>query len=288
MTDEIIAEFKKLNGRLDKVEQLIADMKAILESKANPASVEVQESGVEAQYEVTRPFDWGSDSFKIGEQLTLNPEDPIVNGLTMSNKLRRLDRIRLLERKKELANTRGQLILQFIPMAYTTVANVQALVGDIVPNRQFSPTSRPTLTEVNSWVSQIQSEMQLELLTAGFISGDNELESTHRSYGWLNRLATVGVSARILQSIPMQSIMSPDMEDAAANRAVNFDREYHRGISKIRQRVLQVTDSYGPQHVLHSGSSGDDKKPFFKRGQFDYPGIDSYKDNKDNEEYGNY
>ena len=57
---------------------------------------------VEAEYEVTRDFDWGSGSFKRGETVNLNPEDSIVNGLTMSNKIRRLDRIRLIDRQKEL------------------------------------------------------------------------------------------------------------------------------------------------------------------------------------------
>ena len=66
------------------------------------ACVTANSDNLEAQFEVTREFDWGSDHFKVGEVLNLNPEDPIVNGLSMSNKIRRLDRIRLIEQQKEL------------------------------------------------------------------------------------------------------------------------------------------------------------------------------------------
>lgn len=173
-------------------------------------------------------------------------------------------------------------------MAYTTIADIQALVGDVVLNRTFTVSTNPTVTEVDGWIEQVHSEMQLELYTAGFIPDGNEVAPDHRSYGWLKRLATVGVAARILQSRPMQALMNPDLEDTAANRAVNYDREYHRGISKIRQRVLQVTDSFAARHTVRVGSaSGDkkDEKPFFRRRQFDYPGIDQ---DYDEERYGSY
>lgn len=67
---------------------------------------------VEAEYEVLRNFDWGSDSFERGEVLKLNPEDPIVNGLAMSSKIRRLDRVRLIERQKELQASRQTPIVE--------------------------------------------------------------------------------------------------------------------------------------------------------------------------------
>ena len=117
-------------------------------------------------------------------------------------------------------------------MPYTTFSDVQALVGDVIKTRHFSVTTRPTHDEVESWIDQIQSEIQLRLYSYGFISRGEEIATTNMSYYWVKRIASVGVSARILQSLPAQAILSPDLEDTAQNRAVNFDQRISSWINK--------------------------------------------------------
>ena len=170
-------------------------------------------------------------------------------------------------------------------MPYTTFSDVQALVGDVIKTRHFSVTTRPTHDEVESWIDQIQSEIQLRLYSYGFISRGEEIATTNMSYSWIKRIASVGVSARILQSLPAQAILSPDLEDTAQNRAVNFDREYHRGLTKIQNRELLITDRSSSFQRLQSGSASKCDRPFFRRHQFDHPELDGY---GYLDEYGNY
>ena len=170
-------------------------------------------------------------------------------------------------------------------MPYTTVSDVQALVGDVVKNRTFSSSTKPTESEVNLWIDQIQSEVQLRLYSYGFISRDEEIQSTDLSYGWIKRLASVGASARVLQSLPAQ-VLLPDSEEIAQNRAVNFDSEYHRGLTKIQRREILVTDKSASYQRLRSGFADDCDKPFFYRHQFDHPELrHGYYDSYGNFEY---
>ena len=161
-------------------------------------------------------------------------------------------------------------------MPYATLSDVQALVGDVVKARAFSSSTRPTENEVDAWIEQIQSEIQLRLYSYGFISRTEEVQTTDLSYGWIKRLASVGASARVLQSLPAQAILSPDHEDTAQNRAVNFDREYHRGLTKIQNREILVTDRSASFQRLKSGSAEKCDRPFFRRHQFDHPELDGY------------
>ena len=124
------------------------------------------------------------------------------------------------------------------PNTYATVAQVEIMVGDIVPNRTFSVTTTPTLSQVETLLDLTASELNRELRAAGYTAplstGTDPIE-----HNWLTYINMSGASAQVLQSFPMVAI-TLDSEDAGNNRAQNLQRVFDRGLTTIQEQRLDA------------------------------------------------
>ena len=167
---------------------------------------------------------------------------------------------------------------------YCAVTDVQAFVGDIVPNRVFSGSTSPSVTDVeiacNMAASLIRAKLAEQgypLLTNAVLTTTYPLVQSH-----LKTLNILGACAQILQSVPGMAI-DPSDSDAPNTRANQMKKRFDDGIKQLEG---QVVDLLGLQRTMRRTAqvtaaqnldpvTGFHKDPFFYRGMTDIPGSRS-------------
>ncbi len=163
---------------------------------------------------------------------------------------------------------------------YGTVAKVEALVGDVVASRTFATGTVPALARVEAFLDDTASLMRAALAQGGYaIQTKTALTaSAPRAVDWLSLLNVYGACALVLQSLPYEA-QSAALPDAPPSRGNWFQRRFEDGLERIRKEgflaVMGLTRT-GRYDLVFAGSQedsdGDEKQPFFKRGQDDYAG----------------
>lgn len=158
---------------------------------------------------------------------------------------------------------------------YGTTLGVQTKAGWVVPGRDFSDTTTPTTTEVNTLLDQLCSDIHAKLAEAGYPIDTkvDVLANAPRAVAWLEYLNEAGVAAALIQ----QFAIAGDPE-AVGNPAEFWLSRYKDGLKMIAGSFLEsmgltrTRDLSAPLvGTWYKDGDGNVKKPLFKRGQFDYP-----------------
>lgn len=159
---------------------------------------------------------------------------------------------------------------------YATVAMVQIMVGDIVPNRTFSITTIPTLSQVETILDQTAGEMNRALQAMSYTAPISTSETI--SFEWAQSINTAGASARILMTFPIEAI-ALDNPEVGNNRAQNLQRIFDRGILVIEEEKLAAPKTVSKIGRVFGGSQkdsdGNRKLPIFTRADNNTPGLES-------------
>jgi len=158
---------------------------------------------------------------------------------------------------------------------YGTEEGVEAKVGWVVPDRDFTDSTTPTDSQVHTILDQVAAEVHAKLTEAGYPvqTKANVETNAPRALNWLIMLNEAGASAMVLQSFAIAG----DPE-AVSTPAGYWKKIYEDGLNMIKGRFLDELGLARTTQLseLLVGTSVDDtdgnrKKPIFKRDTFDYP-----------------
>lgn len=159
--------------------------------------------------------------------------------------------------------------------SYGTEAGCEQKAGWVVPGRDFDATSSPTQDEVFNIIDTVASEIHQALAEAGYPIDTKTDVTTNapRAVKWLEQLNEMGAAADIIQNFAIAG----DPEDNSRPSGY-WSSRYKDGLKKIAGGALDFmglsrTRDLSSKMVgtWYEDSSGNIKKPLFKRGQFDYP-----------------
>ncbi|KAF0138174.1 MAG: hypothetical protein FD153_1481 [Rhodospirillaceae bacterium] len=164
--------------------------------------------------------------------------------------------------------------------SFGTVARVEALVGDVVASRAFATETTPTLAQVEMFLDDAASEMHSAMAEGGYslVTAVQLAIDAPRAANWLALLNTYGACAMALQSLPYEA-QAAALPDAPPSRGNWFRKRFEDGLERIRKSnalARMGLARMGRYDKVFAGSQededGNEKLPFFKRGQFDYEG----------------
>lgn len=159
--------------------------------------------------------------------------------------------------------------------SYGTVAKVEAMVGDLVASRTFAVSTTPTLAQVESFIDERASELNVALAYSGYtvpVDSDND-PTTHE---WLAYINSVGASLSVLSALPAMSWAEPGEEIPSQGRRQYYENIWRSAIKRIESQRLSASGSGHRSNELKAGSaqdsSGNTKNPIFTRSLTDFPG----------------
>lgn len=165
---------------------------------------------------------------------------------------------------------------------YGTVADIQRLIGDIVPDRTFSGSTTPTTTQVEAELDNVAAEINAALDVAGYTvpisSGDYPT-----AYAAAKAANNYGAAARLLSTMP-QETYDPDEQvvDTGESRPQQYEKLLNRFIKRIGEYKIRAGYRKGRLSRMYAGASEDEdgfeKKPLFTRDMDVYPGSRSFTD----------
>ena len=156
---------------------------------------------------------------------------------------------------------------------YGTVAGVEQRVGWVVDDRTFATGTTPTLTEVEGILDQVASEIHRALAESGYPVSTKTTVTTDapRAATWLTSLNEDGAASRVMMMSPYEAM--PDSENRPP-----YETKFKNGLKAIAGIFLEqlgLSRERALSAYLVSGSykttTGNVKKPLFKRDTFDYP-----------------
>ena len=161
---------------------------------------------------------------------------------------------------------------------YGTIADVEALVGDIPLNtttaRTFSITTTPTLAQAEGYLDEVAAELNSALEFVGYTI-PVKVADDKSAFNLLARANNAGASVLVLDSIPAEAYQGD--EPPSQGRRGNLDSILKRILKLIYDEKLPATKS-GTGTRLDAvkigselDSDGDTKKPIFTRAMSDFP-----------------
>lgn len=163
--------------------------------------------------------------------------------------------------------------------AYTTVANIERLIGDLVNSRVFSTTTIPTKVNIEDFINEIADELN-GILKANGYTVPVLLVDDVEAYGMLLLANTVGVGALVLTTHPVGSFTDMEEELVGTTRYQTYAARYKRILQLIQDRRLPATKLFTDSFKAYAGSrtdrdTGETKVSLFTRSKDDFPGARS-------------
>ncbi len=157
---------------------------------------------------------------------------------------------------------------------YGEVIGVAVLVGDLVDSRTFSSSTIPTDTQVELFLDDTASEINVALDQQGYIIKVVSADFPD-AFDWLVSLNEKGAAALVLSTLPAEAYVEPGEEAPAGTRRQYYQREFERGLKRIKDQQLNVGRSNSRLSKVFAGSqedsSGNKKLPIFTRAGTEYP-----------------
>jgi len=160
--------------------------------------------------------------------------------------------------------------------SYGTEEGVEVKAGWVVPGRDFDGTTTPTDAEVHNIIDLIASEIHMALAEAGYPIDTKADVTTDapRAVKWLEQLNEMGAASDIIQNFAIAG--DPETGERPSGY---WKSRYEAGLKRIAGGALDFmgltrtrTLSSNLVGTWYKNTDGQVKLPFFKRGQFDYPG----------------
>lgn len=159
---------------------------------------------------------------------------------------------------------------------YGTVEKVEGLVSDIATGMAFSATSKPTIGEVEQFLDNTASELNVALTFAEY-SIPVLLIDDKAAFNYLSYANSCGAAFLVLDALPAEAYTEPGQETPAQGRKQSLEKIFRRALKLVQDRKLPATKTSDGSLLsdLFIGSSedseGNTKKPIFTRGFADFP-----------------
>ena len=163
---------------------------------------------------------------------------------------------------------------------YGSNDGVHLRVGWLIPGKAaFGATTEPSSGDVDVILDQVASEIHAKLAENGYPVNTSAvvLADAPRAHKFLSKLNEDGAASYLLQISPVAN--NPETGESPA---VFWKKRYEEGLKIIASPALDkmsLSRDESLSNLLASGSykdeNGNEKKPYFKRGAFDFPGSRS-------------
>jgi hypothetical protein len=162
---------------------------------------------------------------------------------------------------------------------YAEHEDVERLIGDIVPNREFDVDTIPSLTQAESELDNAAADLNRELDQVGYTVPVSEADWP-TAYAFLKAANAYGAAAVLLTTVPANSYDPDDeIEQTGETRATTYGNKFKSALKAIRENRIRAGRRVGRLSRIYAGSQADDngneKKPIFTRGMDSYPGSPS-------------
>jgi hypothetical protein len=157
---------------------------------------------------------------------------------------------------------------------YGTVARVEGYTRDIVVGGTFGDNTRPTLTDVETFINTVGMYLNNILATAGYTVPVSAVSDPY-AHEYLAGVNSAGGAWHVLGAIPGEAWEPVDRGLARSRRQV-LEKQVEVAVELIQKGGLFATksDSLLDRLIIGSyqDSDGNTKLPLFTRDVTDYPG----------------
>ncbi|MFA5429845.1 MAG: hypothetical protein WC329_01645 [Candidatus Omnitrophota bacterium] len=159
---------------------------------------------------------------------------------------------------------------------YAEHEDIEKLIGDIVPEREFNVDTVPTLAQVESELDDAAAELNNALDVAGYTVPVSSTDYP-TAFAFLKAANAHGAAAVILASVPANGY-NPDeeVEQIGETRATVYSIKFKSALKTIREHRIRAGMREDRLANIYAGSAqdadGNEKKPIFTRGMGQYPG----------------
>lgn len=160
---------------------------------------------------------------------------------------------------------------------YGTIAQLQALIGDIVASRTFTTGTVPTLAQAEAEMDNAAMDLNRELEVAGYtvpvVNADYPT-----AYGFLAASNNYGAAAVLLGTLP-HITYEEDGEKPAVSRSQMYHNKFKHALKQIREHKIIAAMSRERMRNIYCGAQqnadGDDTLPIFTRDETNNPNLAS-------------
>ena len=168
--------------------------------------------------------------------------------------------------------------------SYSTVARVEAIVGDIPINesnpREFTTTSTPTIAQVELFIDNAAAELNNALAVVGYIAPIVEADDKI-AYTYIRYANDCGAALQVLDTMPTESYQGMSGESIVSARRGHCQNTFLAALRLIKAEGIKASRESGATRLADftigssTNSTGATNKPLFERGKSDYPGSRS-------------
>jgi hypothetical protein len=168
---------------------------------------------------------------------------------------------------------------------YGTVVGVQALIGDVVINRVFSPTTFPTFIQVETFLDYAANRLNASIRANGYTFPVDSI-AYPETYGVLKLANEMGAASLVISMSPSETWIAVDSDSPMYNRRRFYDTQFKEVL-----RIIKDKELYSGRSAIgltaYAGSqenrvTGDEKFPIFTRQGLNYPGGSVYEGPQNN------
>jgi hypothetical protein len=159
--------------------------------------------------------------------------------------------------------------------AYAAQLDVEALIGDLVRNRRFTPVTIPSTTQVTSFLSITAATINVALSAAGYTS-PIAVSDDPDAHEWVKNLNACGAATYVMGMMPATAWTEPFADGLAEGRRGFLEKIWSTGLKRIEQQAIAASGLTGKRNSIRSGaaqdSDGNTTLAIFSRSMMDYPG----------------
>ena len=163
---------------------------------------------------------------------------------------------------------------------YGLVVDIEALIGDIVPSKDFTGSTEPTEADVELALDAAAHEINRDLEVAGYavpvIVGTDAT-----AFAYLADINNYGACAIVLGMFPGTPYDPDEEAPPTSSRAGRYQARFNAGLKVIQEHKLKASmDVARAATRFDAGarldSDGNERSPLFTRAMTDYPGSRSH------------
>jgi hypothetical protein len=159
--------------------------------------------------------------------------------------------------------------------SYTTIARIEARISDLIVDGAFTPTTRPTLAQAETFIDDVASNQNALLQAMGYTAPIVEADDPF-AFEATRTANTAGACVMVMNVFPIAAY-NPDNPDPLRNRISGYIKEWDLWVEAVEGNKLVAARRTTKTGLFMVGSardreSGELKLPTFRRDMLDYPG----------------
>ena len=158
---------------------------------------------------------------------------------------------------------------------YGLVADIEALIGDLAPSKDFTGSTEPKEADVELALDAAAHEINRALEVAGY-AVPVVVGTDPTAFAWLADINNYGACVTIIGMFPGTPYDPDEEAPPSSSRRGQYAALFKAGIKKIEENKLVASMDISMAKRFETGArldtDGNTRSPLFERGMTDYPG----------------